>query len=344
MDDIQKAERSKQRYAHLLGRISRQKQELAERLAETKRLFVTPALAVEIHTHSIYSDGVGTVEENYECAMNAGLDFMFATDHWQIGQKEVTDGLEHASWGQEPGGRYHHIGLLCNTLQYVDQDFSTAENFDRAKLLTPFAWIPHPTGWYGFSYKDEAVEKLWTLGNEFAMETMNGGDRLFQAYDEYDERAIQVWDQLLCDGRRIISLGGSDAHLPDDIGSVWTAVMTSECNEDAIIKTLQAGHCYSSEASLLDFQCDGQPMNSVLKRPSGADLKLTYRVADSAGLQRIRIISMGQAIDEIFPKGGQLITGELTTTCGITPAYYRLEVQSTDNRRAFSTPIYFEPA
>jgi histidinol phosphatase-like PHP family hydrolase len=43
---------------------------------------------VDIHTHSLHSDGLGTVEENAGRVAACGLDFFFAADHASLNQKK----------------------------------------------------------------------------------------------------------------------------------------------------------------------------------------------------------------------------------------------------------------
>ena len=98
------------------GRVARmlrmQRHELAERLAETRKIFARKVRAVDIHSHTVFSDGEGTVQENYDAAMERGLDFMFATDHNSLMQKRKTKGLPNASWGQEPPAGAHHMACF----------------------------------------------------------------------------------------------------------------------------------------------------------------------------------------------------------------------------------------
>jgi len=332
------------RLQRALSLITCYKEDLGKRLNETRKLFGRGVYAVDIHTHSKYSDGRGTVKENIECSRRVALDFMFATDHRSIGQKRSVRNLPDASWGQEPGAGPHHMGLLCNQRLFKPRLRSLAEDYARARKAGAFAWIPHPAGWYPKTwYSDEKIETLWTLGNEFTLEVINGAHKLVRAYDQFDAKAVGIWDRLLCDGRKVSAVGGSDAHAPDDIGTTWTGVFASKCTAAAIIEGLNKGLCFASEAALLKFSCNGRPMGSTIKAGKRDALEFKFRVADSAGVNSIRIISQGKITRQFFHKGEPLIEGVLSRKMGAKPAYYRLEVSSSDDRRAFSTPVYVEP-
>jgi len=322
----------------------RYKADLGQRLRETKRLFGRKALAVDVHTHSNFSDGTGTVEENRECAMNVGLDFFFATDHRSLGQKRIVKRWNNVSWGQEPGIGNHHLGILHGRRLFKPKMDGLRADFDRACAMGEFVFIPHPVGWYWCVwYADDLVESLWTLPNAFAIEVINGANKVVRAYDPFDAKAIQVWDRLLCDGRKVTALGGSDAHSPDDIGSVWTGVLQARCTADAIIRTLKQGRCFASEASLMAFSVDGKPMGSTITSTAGSTITLRYRVADAGGIASVRIVSGGRVVNEVRAHGETVVELEAARKVSRKPTYYRLESTATDGRRAFSTPIYVAP-
>jgi hypothetical protein len=281
------------------------------------------------------------VHENWERSRHNGLDFIFATDHGSIRQKPITAKFAATSWGQEPGAKLHHLGLLCNRRRFKPKCDNIAADFARAKAAAPFAWIPHPVGWYPVTwYGDETINLLWTLGPEFPMEVINGASKIVRAYDQFDAKAVKVWDKLLINGRKVAALGASDAHSPDDIGSVWTGIFAERKTAPSIIKALNQGLCFASEASLMDLSCNGRPMGSTLQVKRGAALKFHFRVADSAGLAAVRIISQGKVVKELRLHGKPLADGEWTTKAKLGWTYFRLESTASDDRRAFSTPIY----
>lgn len=330
--------------ANSLGKWIRDfKGDLAVRLAESRKLLGRHVLAVDIHSHAVHSDGLAMVEENVEMARHLGLDFLFATDHQSLAQKRHTRKWADASWGQEPGAGPHHIGLLCGTRKFKPKQASIAADFAAAAKIAPFVWIPHPAGWYPRKwYTEEAIATLWTLGPKFAIELLNGAHKVVTAYDPFDAKALQVWDRLLCDGRKVTALGASDAHIPEAIGTAWTGVFAARRTAPSIIGALGKGQCFASESSLVDFSCDGQPMGSSVQRPSGKTVTLRFRIADAAGLAWARVVSQGKIVKEYAVHGGKIVEGSLPRKV-VKAAYYRVESAAIDNRRAYSSPIYVEP-
>ena len=343
MNKAQKEALAQQRLGGLVRRLHFHRRVLAERLDGTRKLFGRRVYAVDIHSHSSHSDGSGTIDDNYACAKNAGLDFMFATDHASIRQKREAAKYPDASWGQEPGAGLHHIGLLCNRRLFKPGKTDIAEDLKRAGELSPFVWIPHPAGWFpGTYYSETQKEALWTLGNAFAMEVVNGACKIAEAYDSFDATAIELWDRLLCDGRKVTALGGSDAHCPDEFGSVWTGVYAPHRAAPSIIKAMQAGLCFASEASLVEFSCNGQPMGATVRVRKGATLDIKCRAVDSMGLASVRVVSQGRVIRERRVHGDPVVELTLSRRAGTRPVYFRMESTAVDNRRAFSTPVYVE--
>ncbi|MCA1809008.1 MAG: CehA/McbA family metallohydrolase [Lentisphaerae bacterium] len=297
-----------------------------------------------MHTHSNCSDGCDPVPRNYEAAMAAGLDFIFATDHASLRQKRFLPGLPRADWGQEPGCGGHHVGLLRNRRLFKPRgDFP--RDFQAARRLAEFVWVPHPVGWYPRQrYGDDRISQLWSIGDAFAMEIINGAGKIFRAYDEWDAKACLIWDRLLADGRRVTALAGSDAHISEALGMVWTGVYAGACRAPSIIKALQAGSCFASEAPLLELQVNDQPMGSEVLCAPGAPIKLRFRAADACGIAWVRIIR-DQRIVRSFPGRGRTLTeGGLTWRAPRRPGYVRVEVGAVDDLRAFSSPAYILPA
>jgi hypothetical protein len=321
------------------------RKDMAQRIAETKRIFARKVYAVDIHTHSTFSDGLGTVKQNYEAAENAGLDFMFASDHGSIGQKRDVQPLPYASWGQEPGAGGHHLGLLEGKKLFRPGKADFADNYRDATRIAPFVWVAHPVGWYHDRwYGDGRIEKIWRIGDCFAIEVMNGAAKIFRAYDAFDQKAIALWDRLLMAGKKVTALGGSDAHIPEQIGIVWTGVYAKSRTSRSIIRALKQGLCFASESSLLDFHVGTAPMGSTIRKRKGSKIQLNFRVADAAGIASVRIIANGKTVKEIAGRNQPLVSGTLKRVIGARSQYLRVESTARDDLRAFSSPIYIERA
>ena len=175
------------------------------------------------------------------------------------------------------------------------------------------------------------------------MEIMNGANKITRAYDDLDARAVEVWDRLLCDGRKVTALGGSDAHSPAQIGIAWTGAFAPRRTAASIVEALGAGNCFASEAPIMMLSCDEQPMCATVRRKRGSNVELCFRIADAIGIASVRIVSDGRAIRSFCADGQQIVEGRLSQKAGGKPRYCRFECTAMDGRRAFSSPVYVEP-
>lgn len=331
------------RFQALVYCLANARRDQGERLAATRKLFGGPVVVVDLHSHSTFSDGRATIAMNRDAALEAGIDILFATDHHSRKQKSAVRGQPSMSWGQEPGALHHHIGLLCNTRLFKPRGENLRDDFEHARRLAPFVWIPHPAGWYPqMTYSEAQKAALWTLGSTFAMEVINGAHKIGAAFDRFDVAAVALWDRLLCDGMRVTPLGASDAHVPESIGSCWTALPGIKPSADAVIKGLKTGHCLASESTLLGVWVNDSPMGSSVQIARGRRLVLRFRAADAAGLQAIRIMINGRVRKTIYNRDATCVDGEWCFTPPARGGYVRLESRATDNRRAFSAPVYLQ--
>lgn len=323
--------------------VEREKRQLGERIAATRKTFGKKLFVGEVHMHTPYSDGVSTIPEHKRIADLLGLDFLFVTDHRTLRHKRACEkaGLW---WGQEPPTVVREIGVLMPRELFVPKGDSAARDFERARGIAPFAWVPHPVGYGGYGhnrwYPDEDVDKLWEFGDRFAMEVLNGASKLMRACDAITAKTVRVWDELLCAGRQVTALGASDAHVCYSLGTAWTGVLASTCTPEAVIRALNRGRSFASEAPLVWLACDRTAMGGVARARPGHKARVRFRAADSVGLNWVRLVSQGQVVHEVRARDEPKITDEIEWPVPGTPAYVRLECAASDGRVAFSSPVF----
>ena len=316
------------------------KEVMRERIERTFDLVDFRAFRGDLHTHSTYSDGVGTVDELKAVADAAGLDFFFVTDHGTVNQKRSCRKYEHVWWGQEPGTQYHHLGILGIDRKYTPKQ-DLVYDYRRVQALGGFPFIPHPAGWFpGTRYSEEQKDALNLLGDAFAIEIINGANQVFDCYDVTDEQSIELWDQHLSQGKRVIALGNSDAHLAEGIGDIWNGVFCEALEKNAVMDAVRKGHCFVSDAPLVRIELNGARMGDVVRVERGSEIKLSFECADSLGLTVIRVIKNGAVLETIQPDGQVRVARTVTDRFGDGKSYYRVECLAADRRRAYSNPIY----
>ena len=329
----------------LADKVKAEKRLLAERIARTRRIFRRKLFIGDVHTHTVFSDGVSTVAENKQIADLLGLDFLFITDHRTLRQKRFFDKKAGLWYGQEPPTVEMEIGLLMPRRLFVPKCDSVAGDFRRAKELAPFIWIPHPTGYgSGRGYSDSVVRNLWKLGNRFAIEILNANGSITRAYNRLSRRAVRTWDQLLCAHRQVTAVGASDAHICYGIGTAWTGAYAAACTPEAVTSALARGHSFASEAPLVWLSLGRAKMGDVLHKKPRAKLQVHLTAADSLGLRFVRLISNGRVVRRIKARDAQCVSCVVEKTMPRRPTYLRLECAALDDRRAFSSPIFLFPA
>ena len=315
------------------------KNTMRDRIARSMELVDFRPFRGDFHIHSTYSDGVGTVEENVEYGKAIGLDFMFITDHGTIRQKVNCKKYDDVWWGQEPGTQYHHLGILGLDRKYTPKR-DLAYDYHRVRELGGYSFIPHPTGWFPSTrYTDEQKDALDLLGEEFAIEIINGANQVFDCYDVTDEMAIELWDRHLCGGKRVTGVGCTDAHLPHAVGDVWTGVLCDAPTKECVLDALKGGHCFTSDAPLVRIEVDGVGMGDTLRRSEGS-VTLTFVCADSLGIGDIRVVKDGRTLQQINGEGRTKVEGEIADRFEGERSYYRLECLARDRRRAYTNPVY----
>ena len=323
-----------------LRRVMMFRKEVQRKRAEaTGELVSFRAYRGDSHVHSNYSDSTGTVRETKAYADAAGLDFLFITDHNTIDQKRTCRKLDNVWWGQEQPVQRHHLVMLgLNRKQTPTRDL--AHEYRRVQELGGVAFIAHPTGWFpNKRYSQQEIDVLNGLGDEFAIEVINGANQVFDCFDETDEMAVQLWDKHLSLGKRVVGMGCSDAHLAEAMGDVWTGVLARRCTKEDILQAIRRGHCYASDGPALSLWLAEKRMGDTAKCPKG-QLTFRYECADSRGLDRIRLVSNGRTVKTIAGRGTTVARGEMAVRFSGGRTYYRLECFSVDERRAYGNPVY----
>jgi hypothetical protein len=197
-------------------------------------------LVINLHMHTPYSDGSGSHAEIARAALKAGLDAVIVTDHnvWVEGpQMYYQDGDRRTLLlvGEELHDRTRQpqknhmlvFGAYRELAAYADQPQRLIDAVNRAGGLS---FIAHPVdpaapavkeadiSWVDWDVQGYTGLELWNSMSEFKGLLKTRLHALYYAFfpghigrGPYPE-AIQRWDSLLAEGRKVVALGGSDAH------------------------------------------------------------------------------------------------------------------------------------
>lgn len=200
--------------------------------------------AGNLHTHTVHSDGGGTLEELARKNREIGMDFIVSTEHntarahWEFASVaakvpdllllpgvEFTSPAGHANiYGSRPGHWFDFRfdpgeGRLPQTIKEVhDQRAVIVANHPFA-MCTTCTWRYPEREWRGMD----------------GVEVWNG------KWDLTDEQAVTWWDGLLRRGLRLNAYGGSDYHRGADALVPATRVWASRLEQGAVMDGLRQG-------------------------------------------------------------------------------------------------------
>jgi predicted metal-dependent phosphoesterase TrpH len=194
-------------------------------------------LAVDLHAHTIHSDGSETIEALAARARDAGLNVLFVTDHntdAHIGHLAAVAGIVLLP-GEEVTtykGHFNALGIR-DWVEFRHTDAAgVARAIDLIHAQGALASINHPTS--------EGMP--WRHGTDLdidCMEVWNG------PWSAEDDRAIEMFDAILDTDHRVVAVGGGDSHGPgpdeQPVGTPTTWVQADGTGLAAILDAIRSG-------------------------------------------------------------------------------------------------------
>jgi len=196
----------------------------------------------DLHCHTVHSDAFGTVGEVWAAARKRGLDFLAVTDHNTVSHfpeireinrdgglvipgEEITTYRGHANvWGL-----WEWVEFRCTSSEEVEEVCKIVHA--KGGLFS----INHPKrggpAWE-FSYEVDADcvevwQSFWPLNNA---------------------QSLDIWHTLIAQGKRIIAVGGSDAHpfclkgkMVEWLGYPTTWVRVEKADTAGVLEGLRRG-------------------------------------------------------------------------------------------------------
>jgi len=182
---------------------------------------------IDLHAHTIFSDGVDTPERMVARAKAVGLDGIAITDHdsvagWKrgvdagnrLGINVITGKEMRIRVGDKEVGEI--LALFIDEDITLNQRSDLGEIMDRIKKQDGIAAIPHPFDWWR---KTSLLERIFEDNlNVDAIEVINGRNRM-----ESNIKSIEFADK-----NGLSHIAGSDSHRAEDLGEVYTFCDTND--------------------------------------------------------------------------------------------------------------------
>jgi len=187
-----------------------------------------------LHIHTLYSDGSGTVEDVVQAARKVGLDFIILHDHSYLTKLHLEDEGYHKGVlvlvGSEIGYRFHHYLAFNIKRQVDDKNLSPQGVIHEVNRQGGFGFLAHPFEkgmpfldnskaytWNDWSVKGYTGICIWNFTSRWKenVKTLWHGifHLLFKKYTLKgpSKKTLSTWDTL-CLKRKVVVIGGSDAH------------------------------------------------------------------------------------------------------------------------------------
>ncbi|MGO9928879.1 MAG: CehA/McbA family metallohydrolase [Mycobacterium sp.] len=254
----------------------------------------------DLHLHTVHSDGQRHPDELVTAARASGLDFIVSTDHNTNSANRVWPSCHTEKLvvipGEEVTTRHGHwlaVGLPPHAWvdwRYAPRDgvfpLFAAEVREAGGLVVaahPAAPLPGSLWEFGFEHVD-------------ALEVWNG------RWNLDDEVSLRIWQRLLCEGRRVVAVGGSDSHtISQPVGSPQTVVHARELSVPAVLDGLRCGRSYIARSLAVTVELTASfggaaelaGPGRTLRVPSETPVAVTAMVTGAAGTNAALVTAAG---------------------------------------------------
>lgn len=197
-------------------------------------------LILNLHTHSVYSDGTGTHAEIGEAALKAGIDVVIVTDHnvfisgmdqyYQDNQRRVLllIGEEIHDPCREP--QKNHLLVFGAGRELAQYASNPQQLIDQATNLGGLTFLAHPfevslpafgeedISWVDWNIQGYTGIELWNGFSELKSVIHSKAQAILYAFFPHliarspSNAVLQKWDELLGKGLHVNAIGGTDAH------------------------------------------------------------------------------------------------------------------------------------
>ncbi len=292
-------------------------------------------IIINLHMHTRYSDGSGTHKDIAEAAMQAGVEAVIVTDHnvlvqgvegyYRHGPKRVLVLVGQEVHDQDRDLQKNHL-LVFNANRDVAPLAKDPQGLINAvREAEGLAFIAHPSdpeapafgetdiSWVAWDVQGYNGLEIWNALSELKVYAKSKLHGLFYAYFPQFiahgplSNVLMKWDELLTDGKRIVAIGGSDAHATRmRLGPISRVIFPYEFHFHTVNT-----HAFLSEPLTRDPAVDRKLIFEALAGGHcfvGYDLPASTRGFRFSAQGRERTIAMGQ---EIPAEGGVTLQARL---------------------------------
>jgi hypothetical protein len=248
-------------------------------------------ITVNLHMHTTYSDGSGTHAELAKAALKTGIDVLIVTDHnilvegvndyFRDGKKRVLvlAGEEVHDQARDP--QKNHLLVIGADKELAPLAKNPQTLIDAVHIAGGICFIAHPNdpempdfgetdiSWVDWEVTGYTGIELWNGFSELKSVAKGKWDAVAYAYfPEFIPhgplpKTLQQWDQLTATGKRVVAVGGSDAHAQrKSLGPLHKTIFPYEyhfstINTHILTPTLLSGNITRDRKMVIDALADG---------------------------------------------------------------------------------------
>ncbi len=292
----------------------------------------------DLHCHSSFShDSVIPVEQVIAESIIAGYDFIALTEHntlLHLQKDHSTKDLLVIS-GYEltvtPIAHFNIFGLrnfIKKSAIYTKKDMD--EYLAYFKELGGIIQLNHPnadTFYSRFGYEYD-INFLEILNDNFRKD---------------DRQTLTDYQNLLCEGRKLIATGGTDVHKNHTVRKVFNNVLVTERTEKAILAGLTAGRNYvtvNADGPIISLTCGNILMGGTVTYQEGQTIAISVKNITPGTIVKV-YTSKGLEATETYSATNESPYIREVSAKGIK--FCRVELWfDSENVCAYSNPIYIQ--
>jgi len=346
--------------------------------AESNPLVVSPdgpvILFGDLHGHSSFSDGTGTVEDYYRYARDvAALDVAALTDHDHWGAPFLDERPDHWRHIEDTTSRFYDPGRFVTILGYewtswiyghrhvlhfeetahvrsfVDESFDTPGELWAALRGSPALTFAHHSA-------GEPVATDWSIPPDPELEpvteivSVHGSSE--SADTQYPIEGMIPGNTVrdaLARGYRLGFVGSGDSHdghpglvhLKKHESGGIAGILASARTREAVLDALRARRVYATNGPriVLVASLDGAPMGASVR--AGASHRLLVKVVGTEGIDAVELLTPDGTLSRM-PGRGRRFVFQWEVPASDPGSWLYVRVRQRDGGAAWSSPFFFE--
>jgi hypothetical protein len=347
-------------------------------------------LIINLHMHTSYSDGSGTHADLCRAALKTGVDVLLVTDHnvWvqgvdsycKVGEKQTLIIAGEEIHDQDRDPQKNHVLVFGADQELATLADSPQSLIDAVQQLGGLCFLAHPVDPAMPAFGEKDISWVdWNVNGFTGIELWNGFSELKTvAKGKLDAiicaffpgiiphgplgKTVDIWDNLLSQGRRVVAVGGSDAHAQrKELGPLHKTIFPYEyhfstINTHTFTPTSLTGNLFQDRRMVFDALAAGHCFIGYDLPSSTRGFRFTAQSQELCGMMGDEILSNGAVtLQAKFPSRAEIklikdgkcikaLQGDAFTHIANEPGVYRVEAYKPylGKRRAwiFSNPIY----